>query len=331
MIKWIQYLALSLCAVFISACDDKSSKSDLLIYTSLIERDMHAFLDTFHAKHPNIQVRFFRSDTTDLVSKLDAEFLAGQPKPDIILLSDDIVMSRFRDQDRLLPLLDIDVSAFPRDSYDPTHTFFGTIYQGTGLICHTEFEHKPTQSISFWDLTQPHMHKALVMPSPMFSGSASFNLSLLAENSALGWPFWKALLHKNKPLLVKGNGAVLDTVVKKGRMCGLILDCLALPAIHEGAGLTFHYFTEGVPIIREPVAVLKHTDKAETAKIFVRFILSEEGQRELSRLGYRPLHKGVKAQAMYDTVPMPKQLEADPTKILERLESDRDLFFELYG
>lgn len=330
VLKWIfGFCALILSCFLFTACQNDDPKK-LVLYTSLIERDMHAFLDVFHAAHPDIHVTFFRSDTTDLISKLDAEFLAENPKADLLLISDDIVMARLRDQGRLLPLPHMDISAFPQDSYDTSRTYFGTILQGTGLLCHSDFKHAHTQTLHFHDLTRPDFHHALVMPSPLFSGSASFNLSILANHKDFGWPFWEAVF-ANKPLFVKGNGAILDTVTKKGRMCGLILDCLALPAIEDGAGLTFHYFQEGVPIIREPIAILKHTHKKEAAEIFVTFILSKQGQQTLSNLGYRPLHTHVKPKPMYDKIPLPHILDYNPQAILARLESDREIFARKTG
>lgn len=303
--------------VILGACEKKENK--ITIYTSLPERDLQELIVVFNKRHPGIKVTFFRSGTTEVMSKLQAEFMADNPKADILMLSDDIVMTGLRDEGKLASLKDVDVKELPKDSYDPKKTFFGITYLGTGLVCHKEFTPK---SKSLHHLISEEMRGKVVMASPIYSGSGAINLSLIAENKDFGWPFWTKFL-KNNPLFVKGNGSVLDTVAKKGRMCGVILDFLALNAIKEGASLEFFYFDEGAPVIREPIAILKSTHAFENSLLFVKFILSKEGQEKMASLGYRPIRRDISVPSIFNKVGMIKEMPMDEKKILNRLEADR--------
>lgn len=260
------------------------------------ERDMQEIVKDFSVLYPGVHVTFFRSDTMDLMTRLDTEFLAERPMADIVWLSDDSVMKRLEKDDRLSPLPEIDTTAFSKNTFDAAHHFFGTIYQGTGILCHGSVA-RPIQS--FKELLTPTLKDSLVMPSPLFSGAAAFNLSVLSEHPSFGWSFWEELM-KNHPLLVKGNGAVVETVSKQGRLYGIILDVLALNAIKHGAGLIFSYCDDGVPVIREPIALLKSSDHKMAGIQFITYILSKRGQEKLASLGYRPLHRDVPTPKHYE-------------------------------
>ncbi len=300
----------------LSGCGDDPHK--ITIYTSLPERDFQELITAFQTQHPDVKISFFRTGTTELITKLDAEYMADNPKADILLVSDDIVMTSLKDQGKLEPL-SIDTTHLPKDSFDPDKMFFGTILAGTGLIYHKEYT---PSSRSLHDLTSPEMFEKVVIPNPVYSGTSAVNLSIFAEHKDFGWNFWRAFLNNN-PLLVKGNGAVLDTVAKKGRMCGIILDFMALKAIEDGAALDFFYFEEGSPLIRAPIALLKTSSHKKNALLFIEFILSKEGQQTLVNLGYRPIRTDVAPPKSFEKLGMPKEIPVDANIILNRIEQDR--------
>ena len=320
----IRFLPL-LFSFFLASCEDKENK--LTIYTSLPERDAQVILEAFEKKHQGVKVSFFRSGTNEVISKLRAEFMADNPKADVIALADDVTMTSLKNDDRLLPLKDIDVTHLMPGTFDHDRTYFGIALIGTGLVCHKDFS-PPTTLKS---LASEEMRGKVVMASPIFSGSGAINLSLIASKKEFGWEFWEKFM-KNNPLFVKGNGAVLDTVLKKGRTCGLIADFMALNAIKEGANLTFHYFKEGTPMIHEPVAILKGTKNFENALKFVTFILSKEGQNLLSSLGYRSIRDDVAIPETFQKFDMSdfKMMDMNAFKILERIEKDREQFAKLH-
>ena len=63
-------------------------KGKLVLYTSQPERDAAQTIAAFKRGRPGIDVEVFRSGTTEVMGKLAAEFSAGQPKPDVLLLAD---------------------------------------------------------------------------------------------------------------------------------------------------------------------------------------------------------------------------------------------------
>jgi iron(III) transport system substrate-binding protein len=307
----------------------KESEKILTIYTSLPERDTHVLLEAFEKEHPGVDVSFFRSGTNEVISKLRTEFMAERPKADVILLADDVTMMSLKREGRLQKIEGVEVKHLLPGTYDQDHTFFGTVLVGTGLVYHKDFT-PPSRSLR--SLSSEAMRGKVVMASPIFSGSGAINLSLIASKKELGWEFWDRFMG-NDPLFVKGNGSVMDTVLKRGRVCGVIVDFMALNAIKDGASLNFHYFSEGTPMIHEPIAILKGTPHMENALKFVKFILSIKGQNILRDLGYRSIRGDVSLPKIFEDFDMTQfhVMPMDPLEILNRIEQDREQFAKLHG
>ena len=74
----------------------------LVLYTSQPERDAAQTVAAFRKVHPGVEVDVFRSGTTEVMAKLAAEFSAGQPRPDVLLLADAATMEALKKDGRLL-------------------------------------------------------------------------------------------------------------------------------------------------------------------------------------------------------------------------------------
>jgi iron(III) transport system substrate-binding protein len=53
----------------------------LVIYTSTPTDQMDELVARFNDSYPDIQVEYFRSGTTEVMNRLEAEFVAGDPQP----------------------------------------------------------------------------------------------------------------------------------------------------------------------------------------------------------------------------------------------------------
>src|SRR5690606_35042459 len=64
----------------------------LMLYTSQPEADATKTVEAFRKANPDTEVQIFRSGTSDLLTKLAAEFAAGAPQPDVLLIADAVTM-----------------------------------------------------------------------------------------------------------------------------------------------------------------------------------------------------------------------------------------------
>ena len=92
-------LAVTLAA---GAAHAQSPSGKLVLYTSQPERDAAQTVAAFRKAYPNVEVDVFRSGTTEVMGKLAAEFAAGAPRPDVLLLADAATMEALKKDGRLL-------------------------------------------------------------------------------------------------------------------------------------------------------------------------------------------------------------------------------------
>ncbi|MEO1103159.1 MAG: ABC transporter substrate-binding protein, partial [Pseudomonadota bacterium] len=237
----------------------------LMLYTSQPNADAQATIDAFMKKHPGVEVEFFRDGTTKVMAKLESEFAAGNPQPDVLLIADTVTMEGLEEQDRLLPYTDADISGYDPALMDDTGHYFSTKLITTGIIYNTAADMKP---VSYTDLLKPEAEGKIAIPSPLTSGAATITMATLTEDPALGWGYYEGLA-KQGTLAQGGNGGVYRAVAGGEKVYGFVVDFLAIRNKADGAPIDFVFPTEGVSYVTEPVAILSTSQNPDAAKAFV--------------------------------------------------------------
>ncbi|MGH7264666.1 MAG: ABC transporter substrate-binding protein [Candidatus Rokuibacteriota bacterium] len=299
----------------------------LTLYSSQPDQDAARTVAEYQKRHPDVSVQIFRSGTTEVMNKLTAEFAAGDPKPDVLLIADVVSMERLKQDGRLLPHPGADVRAYSPETYDRERTYFGTKLITTGIVYHTAAKSRPG---SWADLADPVRKGQLIMPSPLYSGAAAITLGVLSRYADLGWRFFEQL-KANEAVAVRGNGAVLKAVASGEKSYGVLVDFMALNAKAKGSPVEFVLPKEGVTAVTEPVAILKTTRNPEAARAFVDFLLSEEGQRLAASQGYLPAHTAVPPPPGFPKPGDVKFLPMDAAAILSTMPADLKRFADLFG
>ena len=86
-----------------------------------------------------------------------------------------------------------------------------------------------------------------------------------------------------------------------------------------------------VPVITEPVAIVRGTPNPEAARAFVDFLVSEAGQQLSADLGYLPLSDTVTPPAGFVPLSTITVLHADAADLAASREADKERFAELFG
>jgi iron(III) transport system substrate-binding protein len=322
-----QLMAAAACAVVALSGTAFAQSGKLVLYTSQPDKDAQQTVTAFRAVNPNVEVEIFRSGTTEVMSKLEAEFAGGQPKPDVLLIADSVSMEILKKQDRLLPYKEAKVEGFRPETYDRDRTYFGTKLITTGIAYNTAAKLKPT---SWADLMNPELKGQITMPSPLYSGAAAITLGAVTQRPDLGWKFFEAL-KANETTAVRGNGAVLKSVATGEKPYGILVDFMALNAKDKGSPIEFVFPKEGATSVTEPVAILKTAANPAAAKAFVDFILSSKGQELAVSQGYIPAREGVKnppwLPAGTEINLMPMNIEA----VLSKTDADKKRFADMFG
>ncbi len=299
----------------------------LVLYTSQPNEDAQSTVDAFNELHPNVEVEWIREGTPQIMAKLQAEFEAGAPQPDLLLIADTVTMEGLKAEDRLLAYPEADTSAYDPAIMDADKTYFSTKLITTGIVYNTA---APTQPTSYQDLLAPEVKGQFAMPSPLASGAATIHMAAITNNPDLGWEFYEGL-GEQEALADGGNGGIFTAVSGGEKMYGFLVDYLAIRSKNDGAPVEFVFPEEGVSAVTEPVAILKTAQNPEAAKAFIDFILSEEGQELAAEQGYLPAHPDVAPPEGFPSRDQIRLLDFDPADLLANDEEYKLRFTEIFG
>jgi iron(III) transport system substrate-binding protein len=305
----------------------QDTKGKLVLYTSQPERDAAQTIAAFKRVRPGIDVEVFRSGTTEVMGKLAAEFAAGQPKPDVLLLADAATMEALKKDGRLAAYPQANVEGLAAGSFDTDRTYFGTKLITTGIAYNTGAKTRPT---SWADLTKPEYRGQIAMPSPLYSGAAAIMLGTMTTRNDLGWGYFEKLKAADA-VAVRGNGAVLNAVANGEKTYGVVVDFMAFNAKAKGSPIDFVFPAEGLPAVTEPVAILKTAQNPAAARAFVDFILSDEGQKLAASMGYIPARATAGMPSWYPAGTSIKLMPTDIGSVVSTNSANLKRFADLFG
>ncbi|KZM52180.1 ABC transporter substrate-binding protein [Labrenzia sp. OB1] len=315
-----------LAAVSTSAfAEDVSGK--LVLYTSQPNADAQATVDAFTAMYPEVEVDWVRDGTTKVMAKLRAEFEAGAPKPDVLLIADMVTMEGLKKEGRLMAHEGADVSAYDPAIMDKGKNYFSTKLITTGIMYNTNAPMKPT---SYKDLLKADARDKLAMPSPLTSGAATIHMTALTSNPDLGWAYYEGLADQGANPK-GGNGGTYKAIAGGEKLYGFVVDFLPIREKLKGAPVEFVFPEEGVSAVTEPVAILSTAQNTAAAKAFVDFLISEDGQKLAASQGYLPAHPGVQAPEGFPARDQIKLMAFDPAEALEKDQANKMKFTEIFG
>lgn len=301
---------------------------DVSFYTSQPDADAAELVKAFNEIHPDVNVEVFRSGTEEVISKILAEKQAGDIQADVLLVADSVTFESLKEQDLLLEYASPELADIPVDFVDSDNTYTGTKVMATVLAVNTnDVKELPT---SWQAVTEEQAKGKVIMPSPLYSGAAAYNVGVLTRQDAFGWDYFKQL-KENEVTVVQGNGAVLQAVAGGEQSYGVVVDFIVARAKAEGSPVELVYPEEGVPVITEPIGILNNTDNEDASKAFVDFVLSEQGQELAAELGYTPIREGVAAPEGLKSIEEMDVVSADVKELLSTREEDKQQFTTIFG
>jgi iron(III) transport system substrate-binding protein len=314
------------CAIVTNAVAQPSGR--LTIYTSQPSGQIAKVVEAFNKVHPKVQVSLYRSGTTEVMNRLQAEFAAGRPQADVVLVADAVATTQLKNDGRLLAYPGAPAGKIPAAVIDPDKTFFGTKLITTGIVYNTKLVGTPP--VSWKDVLAPDVAAKTIMAHPLYSGAAVIHVGTFAQQKEFGWPYFEKLA-RGGAIAAKGNGAVIEAVARGEKAYGVIIEYMAFNAMWKGSPVKFVFPQEGVSAITQPVAILKTAKNVEAARAFVDWQLSEEAQRQSVAQGYFPIFDGVAPPKGYPAVSSLKIISGDLRDILAKDEENKKRFTDLFG
>lgn len=300
----------------------------LSFYTSQPEEDATQLVQAFNVKYPDITVDTFRSGTEEVTAKLQAEKQAGEIQADVLLLADSVTFESLKNQELLLSYKSPERAEIADDLMDADGMYTGTKVIATILATNTD---KVTTAPTSWQvLASAEAKDTAMMPSPLYSGAAAYNIGVFSRTDSFGWEYLEKL-KANNMAVIKGNGAVLKAVASGEKNYGVIVDFMVAREKAKGSPIELIYPEEGVPIITEPIGIMSNTDSTETAQAFIDFVLSEDGQKLAAELGYTPIRNNISPPEGLKGISDFTILSGDIATLTTERENDKKRFTEMFG
>ena len=312
----------------VSSAAQAEPAGPLTVYTSQPSDQMAETVEAFNADYPDVEVEVFRSGTTEVMNKLQAEFEAGSPQADVVLIADAVAATQLKNDDRLMAYPDAATGDVPDAFVDADKTYFGTKLITTGIVYNTNMVETPPTSWA--ELTTPEIASSLIMPSPLYSGAAVIHVGTMVQQPEFGWDYYETLA-ENGAVAGRGNGSVIEAVARGEKAYGIVIEYMAMNAKAEGSPVDFVFPDEGVSAITQPVAILATTDNPEAAKAFVDWQMGQASQEQSVTQGYFPLSPEMTPPEGYPEVSSLSILEADPAMMLSDDQDTKERFADLFG
>ncbi|GGF69511.1 ABC transporter substrate-binding protein [Paenibacillus albidus] len=310
------------------AAEAAGISGQLSFYTSQPEEDATKLAAAFTKKYPDVEVKIFRSGTEEVTAKLQAEQKAGQTQADVLLLADSVTFESLKEQELLQSYKSPELGKIPAELADADGMYAGTKVMATVLAVNTQ---KVTTPPTSWKvLISDESKDASMMPSPLYSGAAAYNIGVFSRTEGYGWEFLQGI-KDNGMAVIKGNGAVMKAVASGEKSYGVVVDYLVAREKAKGSPVELYYPEEGVPIITEPIAIMKESQNLEAAEAFVDFVLSEDGQKLSAEIGYTPIREGIAAPEGLKSFTEMKVLSADLVQLTAEREADKQQFIKVFG
>lgn len=301
---------------------------ELEFYTSQPDTDATELVNKFNETYPDVKVKVFRSGTEEVVGKILAEKEAGAVQADVLLVADSVTFENLKEQDLLASYESKELAGIPEQFVDPDFTYTGTKVMATILAVNTSKVEK--LPVSWKVLTDEASVKEAIMPSPLYSGAAAYNVGVFSRQKDFGWDYFNQL-KGNDMMVVQGNGAALKAVSAGEKSYAMVVDFIVARAKEEGSPVELVYPEEGVPVITEPIGMMKDAKNKEAAQAFIDFVLSEEGQQVAANIGYTPIREGVSAPKNLKTISEMNVLSAPIDELIQTRDEEKRQFKELFG
>lgn len=272
--------------------DAKAEGGQLMIYTSMNEKELTPILAAFKETYPFVDVKYFRtSDDQNVIGQARTDIQAGTYVADVFEL-DAINLTSQVKQELLTPFVPPESAAYPSTLKEPDGYWTSNRINTTVITYNTTLV-APADVPKTWnDLLDPKWNGKMAVESS--------DVELLGDMAAAwgtekAYAFWEGIAAQN-PVLEAGG----YTVVAQGIADGIYSISPTTYAYRveklRAAGATIDWVkTDPIFAVTTTLSLAANAPHPATAKLYINWILSEAGQTAIRNLGRIPARPGFSA------------------------------------
>ncbi len=253
------------------------AKSEVVLYSSMQEKQLDAIKEGFEAKYPDITLIYQFGGTGKILTKLNTEAQFGDIRADVIWAGNPSCYITLKENRLLNPYISPEAENIDPLFKDSEYYYVGGRISSAVFAYNSELVNESEVPRRWNDLLNPKWKDKIIMADPYSSGSSSYIVSALMQNPDYGPEFFEKL-RANGCMLESGTTSAHKQVAEGSYALCIGLDYVVSNFIDEGWPLAMKYpETDGIPIYC-PIGLVAGGPNEVNGKLLYDYILSKEGQ-----------------------------------------------------
>ncbi len=239
---------------------------------------MDRLTKVFETRYPGIKVNVFRSGSSKVAAKIEAEMQAGKVLADVMTISEESIMTAFKNKGYLEPYKTAHFDKFRPEYRDADGYWITPRVATVGLWYNVDRLAKRNLPIptSWHDLANPIYRGEIALASPLYSGIFSSLVGTFSQKETFGWDYFRRIA-ANEPLYVADVPDVARAVAGGQKTLGpVVLGYVAIHPLHPKGSIAIVSPKEGVLVIQSSTALLKARPHSAGGKLLQNFLTSIE-------------------------------------------------------
>jgi len=259
--------------------DGARKEGKVVVYTGVERAGAQALVAAFSKKYPFIAAETVRASSSKLATRLDAEIEADRVQGDVFEFSLSYLTAALRKRGEILQYDSPEYAPYPA-AYADRGYWAATGVSSIIILLNTRKVGDADVPQSWWDLAKPYWRNKLTIDNLEVSGTGYNWLLAVVNDDRLGWKFIEEL-GRNKPALERGHAGMAQKVAA-GEYAGAVemadFHLKNLRTAAPSVPVRGVWPQDGVP--REPwtAGILRRAPHPNAARLFMDFLLSQEGQ-----------------------------------------------------
>ncbi len=263
--------------------EEKKLSGSVMVYTSMRRSVIDILKEGFEAANPGTTIDVYRSGTSEVLAKFQAEESAGAVQADILSVADMAMFRNLYKKGNIYAYSPKGLEKVPDLFKHENGDYNEYRWSAMAILYNTNLVKEPPKS---WkDLLKPEYKGKITMPNPLYSGTVVATIGTLLKAPGFGWKFFEDFA-ANGGKIVKSNGEVGKTVASGEFALGIATDGKGYLMKSGGSPVDYIFAEEGSVLLVQPIAILSNCKNKTLAKAFVDYMYTEKAMRDMSSKGY---------------------------------------------
>ena len=263
-------------------------ESSLVWYTSTSTEDIKRLFDAFNKKYPYIKTEFFNAGSARVLNRILNEARVGKVFFDLVSVRG-VETHQLVKEGFIQPYLSPESAAYPQGFKD-AKGYWVDYFDAYNIIAYnTKLVPKEHAPKSWDDLLDPRWKGKIAMDDEMYSWYAAMAVAWGRERAER---FMKAFAKQD--IQLRSGQTLIAQLMAAGEFhMGMALAHRIERMKEQGAPVEWVTTLDPITVSLHPIGVATKAPHANSAKLFIDFVLSKEGQQLVLAMGRTPSRPGI--------------------------------------